>query len=252
MEMKMKRTSEAAGQKKRFLPDPAGLLFPRRCPVCQEAVEERGERICNICRTRLPYIRGPVCQRCGKSLLSEEQEYCGDCSRKRRWTDRGRAPFLYDEVMRKSIAGFKYGGRREYAAFYAEEILRRCAGEIREWRGEVFVPVPLHSSRKRKRGFNQAGLLADELSRRCGIPTDAELLKRVKKTHVQKELNAQERQTNLKDAFSVRKGKVPYQNIILVDDIYTTGSTVNAAAKILKTHGAQKVYFICICIGNGN
>ena len=68
--------------------------------------------------------------RCGKPLFSEEREYCGDCSRKRRWTDRGRAPFLYDEVMRRSIAGYKYGGRREYAAFYAEEILRRCARGI--------------------------------------------------------------------------------------------------------------------------
>lgn len=252
MEMKMKRTGKAAGQKRRYFPDPMGLFFPRRCPVCQEVVEERGERVCSICRTRLPYIRGPVCMGCGKPLLTEEQEYCRDCSRKRRWTDRGRAPFLYDEVMRRSIAGFKYGGRQEYAAFYAEEILRRCAKEMKGWKGEVFVPIPLHPSRKRKRGFNQAGLLSEELSKRSGIPTDAGLLRRVKKTHVQKELNDQERLTNLKDAFSVRKGKVPYQNIILVDDIYTTGSTIDAAAKVLKENGVQNVHFVCICVGNGN
>ncbi len=252
MEMRMKRICKGTGEKTGYFSDPVGLLFPRRCPVCQEAVEEKGARICDICRTRLPYIRGPVCMRCGKPLFSEEREYCGDCSRKRRWTDRGRAPFLYDEVMRRSIAGYKYGGRREYAAFYAEEILRRCAGEIKGWGAEVFVPIPLHASRKRKRGFNQAELLAEGLSKRSGIPTDAGLLKRVKKTHVQKELNDQERLTNLKDAFSVRKGKVPYQNIILVDDIYTTGSTVDTAAKVLKEHGAQKVYSVCICVGNGN
>lgn len=248
----MKMNSRKAEQKPVRFPDLAGLLFPRRCPVCQEVVEDRGERACSICRTRLPYIRGPVCLKCGKPLLLEEQEYCQDCGRKRRWSDCGRAPFLYDKVMRKSIAGYKYGGRREYAAFYAEEILRKCAGEMRGWKGEVFVPIPLHSSRRRKRGFNQAELLAKELSKRSGIPTDAGLLKRVKKTHAQKELNDQERLTNLKNAFSVRKGKVPYKNIILVDDIYTTGSTMDTAAKVLKEHGAQKVYFACICVGNGN
>ncbi|MCI8428961.1 MAG: ComF family protein [Lachnospiraceae bacterium] len=252
MKTGIRKTGKKEGPGKLLLVDPAGLLFPRRCPVCQEVVEEKGERICGICRTRLPYIRGPVCLKCGKPLLSEEREYCKDCGRKRRWTDCGRASFLYDEVMRRSIAGYKYGGRREYAAFYAGEILKRCAGEMKGWKGEVFVPIPLHASRKRKRGFNQAELLSKELSKRSGIPTDAGLLKRVKKTHVQKELNDQERLTNLKDAFSVRKGKVPCQNIILVDDIYTTGSTMDAAAKILKKHGAKKVYFICICVGEGN
>lgn len=232
--------------------DAVGLFFPRRCPVCQEVVEERGERICNICRTKLPYIRAPFCMRCGKPLLLEEKEYCSDCRRKRHWFERGRAPFVYDQVMRESIAGFKYGKRREYAAFYAEEILKRCAKDMLLWHGEAFVPVPLHPSRKRKRGFNQAELLAKELSKQSKIPLDADLLERVKKTHVQKELNDQDRQANLKDAFSVRKGKNPYQNVILVDDIYTTGSTVDSAAKALKENGVRNVYFVCICVGNGN
>lgn len=233
-------------------PDLAGILYPRRCPVCQDVVEDRGEKVCCICRTRLPYIRANFCQKCGKPLLLEEQEYCGDCMRKKHRFERGRAPFVYDRVMRESIAGYKYGGRREYAAFYAEEILSRCAKDMQKWRGEAFVPIPLHPSRRRKRGFNQAELLARELTRRCGIPTDAGILVRVRKTHVQKELNDQERLTNLKDAFSVRKGRVPYQNIILVDDIYTTGSTVDAAAKTLKENGVRNVYFVCICVGNGN
>ncbi len=231
--------------------DVAGLLFPRRCPVCHEAVEGRGERVCMICRTKLPYIREPACFRCGKPLSSGEQEYCRDCSRKRHRFDRGAAPFVYDEVMRRSIAGYKYRGRREYAGFYAEEILRRCAGKMRLWGGEVFVPIPLHLSRRRKRGYNQAELLAKELSRRSGIPADMDLLFRVKKTQAQKELNDQERLTNLKEAFSIRKGKIPYKNVILVDDIYTTGSTMDAAAGLLKEHGVKNVCFVCICIGKG-
>lgn len=244
----MNRNGTAA----RTRPDIAGLLYPRRCPVCQEAVEERGGLVCGICRTKLSYIRGHFCQRCGKPLLLEGEEYCRDCRRKEHQFDRGRAPFLYDQVMRESIAGYKYGGRREYAAFYAEEILSRCAKDMLGWQGEAFLPIPLHPSRRRKRGFNQAELLARELSRRSGIPADAGILVRRKKTRAQKELNDQERLTNLKDAFSVRKGRVPYQNIILVDDIYTTGSTMDAAARVLKENGAKRVYFVCICVGNGN
>ncbi len=240
------------GQKKKDFPDLAGLLFPRRCPVCQEVVEERNGRVCRICRIKLPYISGPVCLKCGKPLHLEEREYCQDCMKKRRWSDCGGAPFLYDKIMRNSIAGFKYAGRREYAAFYAEEIYARCGREIKHWGGEVLVPIPLHSSRKKKRGFNQAELLAKELSKRVDIPMDTGLLRRVKKTHTQKELNDQERLTNLKDAFSVRKGKIPRKNIILVDDIYTTGSTIDSAARVLKEHGAQNVYFVCICVGSGN
>lgn len=231
--------------------DMIGLLFPRRCPVCHEAVEERGELACQICRTRLPYVREPSCRKCGKPLLTEEREYCGDCRKKKHLFRQGKAPFVYDSLMRTSIARFKYGGRREYAAFYAEEILRRCAREAVLWKVEVLIPIPLHPSRKRKRGYNQAALLAEELSRRCGIPVDEKRLVRTRKTRAQKELNDQERLANLKGAFSVRGGNVPYKNIILVDDIYTTGSTIDEAARVLMENGAQTVFFLCICVGSG-
>lgn len=231
--------------------DPLGLLFPRRCPICHEAVEERGELACAICRTRLPYIREPACRKCGKPLSGEEKEYCGDCICKKHEFRQGKAPFVYDEVMRRSIARYKYDGRKEYSVFYAEEILRRCAKEMLGWNAEVMVPIPLHPSRRRKRGFNQAELLAEELSKRCGIPVDGKLLCRTKKTHVQKELNDQERFVNLRDAFSVRRRNFPYKTIILVDDIYTTGSTIDAAAGTLRENGAQTIFFLSICVGRG-
>ncbi len=225
-------------------------LFPRRCPVCQEVVEDRGEQACRICRLRLPYVREPFCLGCGRPITSEEKEYCRSCADGRDFI-KGRGAFVYDEVMRRSIAGFKYGGRREFAAFYAEEILRRWAKEAVLWKAEALVPIPLHPSRRRKRGYNQAELLAAELSRRAGVPMDAGLLLRTKKTRPQKDLDDGERLKNLKGAFSVRKRPVPYKNVILVDDIYTTGSTVNSAARVLKENGVQFVYFLCICVGRG-
>lgn len=232
--------------------DLIGLLFPRRCPVCHDVVEDREERICRICRLRLPYVREPSCRKCGKPLYAEEKEYCRDCASGKHVFRQGRAPFVYDEIMRRSVSRFKYGGRREYASFYAEEILRKCGREAALWKAEAFIPIPLHPSRRRKRGFNQAELLARELSKRTGIPADAGVLFRVKKTRVQKELNREERAANLKGAFSLGKGTLPYKNVILIDDIYTTGSTVDEAARILREGGADSVYFLCICVGRGN
>lgn len=91
--------------------------------------------------------------------------------------------------MRRSIAQYKYGGRREYAEFYAEEILLACAREMIRWKAEVLVPIPLHPSRQRKRGYNQAELLAAKLSKKSGIPMDADCHIRTKRTRAQKELS---------------------------------------------------------------
>lgn len=231
--------------------DWAGLLFPRRCPICHEVVEEPGGLACDICRTRLVYVKEPFCRKCGKPLYAESQEYCQDCSKKKHEFRQGRAPFVYDRILRQSIAKFKYGGRREYAAFYAEEILRRCAREAVFWKADVLVPVPLYPKRRRKRGYNQAELLAAELSKRSGIPMDKKLLFRVKNTRPQKELSDRDRRENLKNAFTARRGTVPYRTAILVDDIYTTGSTMDEAARVLKEKGIQTIYFLCICVGSG-
>ena len=217
-----------------------GLLYPKRCPVCHDVVEDKGELVCRICRTKLPLVRQPACRKCGKPLLEEEREYCQDCTRKHHEYRQGRAAFIYDERM------------REYAAFYAEEIVRSCGREAALWQAQALVPVPLHPSRRRKRGFNQAEVLAEELSRWMGIPVERKILIRSKKTRAQKQLNDQERVSNLKNAFSVRKGSILPKTIILVDDIYTTGSTIDEAARVLLENGAQTVYFLCICVGRGS
>ena len=233
-------------------PDLAGHLFPRRCPVCHDVVEDAGEKACGICRLRLSYVKEPSCRKCGKPLAADGREYCMDCAAGKHIFSQGRAPFVYDGVMRRSVSRFKYGGRKEYADFYAEEIMRRCWKEVAFWKAEVIVPIPLHPSRRRKRGFNQAELVAERLSRQTGIPMDAGLLKRVKKTRAQKELSREERASNLKGAFAAREEEFPFRRILLVDDIYTTGSTMDEAARILREAGARSVYFLCICVGSGS
>ncbi len=122
---------------------------------------------------------------------------------------------------------------------------------LRSWNPDALVPIPLHKTRKRKRGFNQAQLLAEKLGKRLEIPVEKRILERTKKTGPQKELNDVQRRANLKNAFQVRQNDVRLKRIVLVDDIYTTGSTIDAAAAVLLEHGAEKVYFLTICIGRG-
>lgn len=234
----------------RVFPRLFDLIYPRRCPVCDDIVGGRA-LICEPCRLRLHPVGEPLCKKCGKPLSTAEAEYCPDCGRKKHLYVRGRAALEYDSVMRESIGRFKYKNRREYGDFYVQELLRACGEAVRSWNPDLLIPIPLHKSRRRKRGFNQAELIARGLGKELGIPVSADSLLRTKKTSPQKELNDQERKSNLKDAFQLAKDNVKFKKILLIDDIYTTGSTIDAAASVLLDHGAEKVYFLCISIGRG-
>lgn len=228
-----------------------GILYPRRCPVCDGIAAPRGELICTGCRERLSYIAEPTCKRCGKEILRKEQEYCGDCARVRHSYTAGKALFAYDEVMKKSVGAFKYKGRQEYSEWYGREMARVYGDQIRRWGAEALIPVPIHKSRYRERGYNQAALLVRSLAKYTGLPADEEALVRIKKTTAQKTLSTKERAKNLQDAFQLSKSVVQYKRIILVDDIYTTGSTADACAGVLREGGVEQVYLLCLCIGSG-
>lgn len=177
-------------------------------------------------------------------------EFCHDCMQRKHAFDYGYA--LYDyQSMRKSIYRFKYGRRCEYAKFYAEDIREKLSDEICTMDADAIIPVPVHVSRRRSRGYNQAELIAAELSRITGIAMHEKLVQRIKKTVPQKELTIQERQNNLKKAFHISTNVVKLNKVILVDDIYTTGSTLDAVAVELKRRGVNVVYFIALCIGEG-
>ncbi len=234
-----------------------GILYPARCPICDGADVAGQSGCCRRCADRLTVITGAVCMRCGKPLEEGEftREYCHDCQEKQVSYEYGRSVFLYDRYLQDSIARFKYYGRREYAAYYGEEMYRTYGDWLRSLESDVLIPVPIHANRMRKRGYNQAALVARNLSDRTGIPVEEKLLIRQRDTLPQKELNSQERLSNLLQAFAIcEKGQVLNQIpecVILIDDIYTTGSTMEACAKTLKKAGVQRVYFLCICVGKG-
>lgn len=143
-----------------FLDTVLSLFYPRRCPVCDGPVKPWNALICRECRPALTYSKPPRCMKCGKQIGDEEKEYCADCAGRAHFYDRGRALFAYSSVS-DSIARFKYHGRREYAAFYAACMAERLGDFISACEADAFVPVPLHKSRKQKRGYNSGGGLGE-------------------------------------------------------------------------------------------
>lgn len=226
------------------------LLFPRRCPVCDRPVKPAGALICRECEKKLSYVEEPVCMKCGKALRRKEQEYCFDCAHKKQEYDRGISLYHYGSI-RKTVYRFKYGGRQEYAAFLGGEMARRLGGQILAWKPDALVPVPLHKKRLQKRGYNQALLLARQLGGQLGVPVAEDWILRVKNTVPQKLLDGRERQNNLKKAFIIGKNDVKLNTIVIIDDIYTTGSTVNEIALLCRQHGVKRVYFAALSIGSG-
>ena len=223
------------------------LIFPGRCPVCDKILP-LGGKICPSCVEKPYRIVSTYCRKCGKLIDDEREEYCRDCRETIHFYIQGRALYEYASV-RESLYRFKYKGRCEYANYYGMELAEHLGEIIRYWRPDVLVPVPLHRSRKRQRGYNQAELLARELGRRMNIPVDTKLIKRIKKTVPQKQLDRQMRQNNLKKAFKIDRNDVKLSTIIIIDDIYTTGSTVDAIARVLRETGMRNIYFIALAAG---
>lgn len=226
------------------------VLFPKSCPMCDE-VMKRGMLICGNCEPKLVYINEPKCKKCGKQIENNETEYCNDCSKNPHYYKRGIAAFLYNDMVSHSIYRFKYHNRRTYAEFYGAAIAKMYYPEIRRWQADVIIPVPIHEKKMIKRGYNQAELIANELGKNLDMKVDGRLLKRVVNTRPQKEMSRNDRKKNMENAFKITNNVVEYKKIILVDDIYTTGSTIDACAKALLSAGVKEVYCVCLSIGQG-
>ena len=160
----------------------------------------------------------------------------------------GRSIFPYGEIWRQSLVRFKYYGCREYGDFYAKAISIYGRQYLERWKPQMVVPVPLHSRKKRMRGFNQAAYLAERVSCFTGIPWSDNLVIKIRNTKSQKKLNASQRKKNLRNAYLVTR-KITGFSVLVVDDVYTTGSTMDAMAMCLQEAGAKDVYFLTVCAG---
>lgn len=226
------------------------LVFPRRCPVCDRPVHPFGALICTPCSGMLQRVQAPFCRRCGKQLLSAAENLCRDCRVLPHVFERGRTVFTYHSAA-GGIFRFKYKGRQEYGTYYgrcmAQKLGEAAGGESRM--PDYLVPVPVSARRLRRRGYNQALILAQEISRQTGIPVLSDTLRRVTDTLPMKNMTPAERQNNLKKAFQAFGNDVELNSIMLIDDIYTTGATIDACAHALYRRGARRVCFITLAAG---
>ncbi len=224
-------------------------LYPGRCAICDEVIAY-DRMLCPTHEKTLRPVIGDTCRKCGKPLRDTDRLCCYDCNRKIHYFDRGFAVFRYEDV-RESLYRFKYSGRAEYAGFYAYAADKVYGSIIRDLDIDAIVPVPIHKKRMAVRGYNQAELIARELSGLTGIPEYNGLIRRCRATIPLKNLSEAERKNNLKKAFIIASNDVKLKKILLVDDIYTTGSTMDAISVLLRGAGVCEIYFLAVAIGAG-
>lgn len=161
--------------------------------------------------------------------------------------------FGYQSPVSQSLYQLKYHARKEYGIFYGTYAAVYVKNQIQAWKIEALIPVPLHPSRLAKRGYNQAEVIARAMGERLNLPVITDAVKRIENTKPLKELSPQERRKNLQKAFAPAKNQTYWKNVLIIDDIYTTGSTIDAVSRILKeTQRAERIYFLTIAIGTGN
>jgi ComF family protein len=214
------------------------LLFPLRCLGCGT----EGSLLCPSCCQSLPRIKHPLCQRCGSPL--NEWNLCPACISHPLTIDGIRSLFLFGGTVRHAIHQLKYRHLKAMAAPLGHllvEFLRTYPLP-----GEVLIPVPLHPRRLRERGYNQAALLAGIVGKATGLPVAEGLLFRQRDTITQaRTASAVERRSNVRDAFICRR-ELDGERILLIDDVCTTGATLDACAAALKAAGAGSVWGLTI------
>lgn len=221
----------------------ADALLPPQCLACGAAVDGVG-RLCAACWAGVGFIAPPVCAACGLpfDFAIEPGALCGACAAAAPVYHRARAVMRYDDGSRELVLGFKHGDRTEAAPAYGRWLARAGAELLAET--DLIVPVPLHRWRLLRRRYNQSALLALALGRACRRPAAVDLMARVKATPSQAGLGAAARHANLRGAFSVRakwRDILRDKRVLLIDDVMTTGATVEAAARVLGRAGAARV-----------
>jgi ComF family protein len=223
------------------------VLFPRICCGCNERILAEQRIVCESCERKLRPLREPLCPRCGlENSPAAAGGKCPSCPRGEIFFVSVRAVTPYTGVACHILEKFKYRARAEYADFIAPHMARVCKKQFIGIAFDCIIPVPLHHTRRRERGYNQSALLARHLGRDLSIPVHEHSLRRVRPTPSQTRLSRQERRENVEGAFATR-GDVGGKTILLVDDVYTTGATLNECARVLRNSGAEYVYGLCFC-----
>lgn len=231
------------------------LLFPEHvCCLCRQPGRFNSRQPwCDQCDKNMKAVRSclPVCDKCGKYVEDTGQLLCVDCRKELPAFKIGRAVGPYnDESFRIAVKVLKFLGRKYMAVKMGDLMAEVVQQEKRFWPLDLIVPVPSSAGSERQRGFNQSALLARQIGKRLGLPVHERLLIRVKETPSQRELTREEREKNLLCAFQVQRSeKIKGKHILLVDDVYTTGSTIRECTRTLLDAGAADVAVITWATG---
>lgn len=225
------------------------LFFPDGCVVCGKATDDAA--MCAGCREKIGYIREPICPRCGRPFASGKgvSHICLDCVNGENKFIMSRAVFEYNEAIAKLIQRFKFGDRVSLVSFFADELEKLYGIQYRGAGVDALVPVPLSRQRLRRRSYNQSLLLANALAERLSLPVYPHVLEKVIETPPQSKLSAEMRRENVKHAYNVSDGKpLKGKKVLLIDDVVTTGSTINACTRAFRRAGIKQVYVMAVAM----
>lgn len=232
-------------------------LYPRRCPGCAGVIAP-DMLVCDECRSRFRIVEQPCCYKCGRHVPGDSDEVCSECGSRSRSFGYGVAVFEYNACMKRAMSDFKFNGHKENCDYFVHETVLHRAGEIAGFAPDALIPVPVHVAKLKSRGFNQAELLAEGVGEALNIPVISDFLVRTRKTDAQKNLDGAERAANLASAFACNTEKYKPEDIktkldrvMLVDDIFTTGATMEGCTRVLLNAGVGTVGILSISIGGG-
>lgn len=220
------------------------ILYPRKCMGCSTFISiDKDAYLCDICYKDFQREFDNACQICGRNI--QHKGRCLSCNTAKLHFDKGYSVLVYKNSVREAILKFKYKGKFNYAQYLGKILCSYCTTNSIDGY-DYITAVPLHKDRYKQRGYNQAKLLGKILAKHTNTPYK-DLLIRYKNTLPQNALNKSQREKNIKNSFGlINNINLHSKNILIVDDIFTTGSTINECAKILKKNGANSVDFICL------
>ena len=230
------------------------FVFPLNCEICQKPIREsKGYSICEDCFNRIEFIEKPYCVKCGKPLIKTEfflknkDILCADCRKEKYSFKFARSVTVYNKILKKFIHLYKYYNEKKLADPLGKLLINYLLKCKEFEKIDLLIPVPMHKNDLRKRGFNQSVLLGRKIGNYFSIPIEEKILIKEKSTPFQINLSKKERKKNLIKVFSVKEPeKFENKNILIVDDVFTTGSTVNECAKEIKKAKAKNIFVLTL------
>lgn len=230
------------------------LIFPENhiCFVCEDYGLDIKENLCSICKSKLVFINDCSCSICGRKLELVDKagniKRCRECIKHPHYFTRSVSPLSYEGDIKRLIYDFKYNGKNHLYKMFGQLMVEHIVDNDLE-HVDLIVPVPLYKDREKKRGFNQATLLARYIGKSLKIETDTKNLSRKSQTKALNKLSRSERIKNISGVFDLKDRNIfKDKTILLIDDIYTTGSTVDEISKVLVESDVKKVFVSTLAV----